>query len=232
VPRRARRSDRARTSKVGRLPSLRERTLADRDNVKTCWNNFERRQGACPDAWRGQLKELYKSLRQLVVFPLKRFVQDLVRSRIERFHSTLIAGANQDRGPAVDISFVAPLPKCHLFHALSHAPLFADFTNGGFVSGGHCPIPSASPKPGQSARYVLSGCVSYFTLGTELRAATCRTRLPPLDCEHSMNYVHGLFSSVGAMTMVRALVEEAATLASLALFLGMIAIWAQVIATL
>jgi len=32
--------------------------------------------------------------------------------------------------------------------------------------------------------------------------------------------------------MVRALVEEAATLASLSLFLGMIAIWAQVIATL
>ena len=32
--------------------------------------------------------------------------------------------------------------------------------------------------------------------------------------------------------MVRALVEEAATLASLTLFLGMIAIWAQVIATL
>ena len=32
--------------------------------------------------------------------------------------------------------------------------------------------------------------------------------------------------------MVRAVVEEAATLASLALFLGMIAIWAQVIATL
>jgi hypothetical protein len=32
--------------------------------------------------------------------------------------------------------------------------------------------------------------------------------------------------------MVRAVVEEAATLASLSLFLGMIAIWAQVIATL
>jgi hypothetical protein len=32
--------------------------------------------------------------------------------------------------------------------------------------------------------------------------------------------------------MVRVLVEEAAALASLALFLGMIAIWAQVIATL
>ena len=49
-----------------------------------------------------------------------------------------------------------------------------------------------------------------------------------------MNYVHDLFLSrwgVGNI-MVRALVEEAATLASLALFLGMIAIWAQVIATL
>jgi hypothetical protein len=32
--------------------------------------------------------------------------------------------------------------------------------------------------------------------------------------------------------MVRAVVEEAATLASLTLFLGMIAIWAQVIAAL
>jgi hypothetical protein len=33
-------------------------------------------------------------------------------------------------------------------------------------------------------------------------------------------------------TMFRAIVSEAAALASLALFLGMIAIWAQVIATL
>jgi hypothetical protein len=57
--------------------------------------------------------------------------------------------------------------------------------------------------------------------------------LPALDCEHIMNYVHGLFLSSGEWEiMVRALVEEAATLASLALFLGMIAIWAQIIATL
>jgi len=39
-------------------------------------------------------------------------------------------------------------------------------------------------------------------------------------------------SVVWELNMVRAVVEEAATLASLALFLGMIAIWAQVIATL
>ena len=54
-----------------------------------------------------------------------------------------------------------------------------------------------------------------------------------LTLERIMNYVHGLFLSVrGVGTMVRAVVEEAATLASLALFLGMIAIWAQVIAAL
>jgi hypothetical protein len=57
------------------------------------------------------------------------------------------------------------LPKCHLFHALSHAPLFADFTNSEFVSGGHRPIPRRRPSRGQSARYVLRGCVSYLTRG-------------------------------------------------------------------
>jgi hypothetical protein len=39
-------------------------------------------------------------------------------------------------------------------------------------------------------------------------------------------------SKQGELTMFRAIVEEAAALASLALFLGMIAIWAQVFATL
>lgn len=46
-----------------------------------------------------------------------------------------------------------------------------------------------------------------------------------------MNYVHSLFQSWGVGVMVRAVVEDAATLASLALFLGMVAIWAQVIAS-
>jgi hypothetical protein len=36
--------------------------------------------------------------------------------------------------------------------------------------------------------------------------------------------------SIGRVVMVRAVVEEAAALASLTLFIGMIAIWAQVIA--
>ena len=60
----------------------------------------------------------------------------------------------------------------------------------------------------------------------------CPNQTLALDCEHIMNYVHDLFLEGEWEIMVRALVEEAATLASLALFLGMIAIWAQVIATL
>jgi hypothetical protein len=47
-----------------------------------------------------------------------------------------------------------------------------------------------------------------------------------------MNYVHFSFRVWELDVMVRAVVEEAATLASLALFLGMVAIWAQVIAAL
>jgi hypothetical protein len=53
----------------------------------------------------------------------------------------------------------------------------------------------------------------------------------PLTPEHIRNYVLVLFQCGGDEDMVRAVVEEAATLASLALFLGMIAIWAQVIAS-
>ena len=40
------------------------------------------------------------------------------------------------------------------------------------------------------------------------------------------------FSDTTVSNMGRAIVEEIATLASLALFVGMVAIWAQVIATL
>ena len=50
-----------------------------------------------------------------------------------------------------------------------------------------------------------------------------------LTPEHFKTYVPFSFQEG---SMVRALMEEAVALASLALFLGMIAIWAQVIATL
>ena len=52
-----------------------------------------------------------------------------------------------------------------------------------------------------------------------------------LTLEHSVNYVPSLFRC-GGLHMFRAVVEEAAALASLALFIGMIAIWVQVIAVL
>ena len=51
-----------------------------------------------------------------------------------------------------------------------------------------------------------------------------------LTLEQKENYVRPSFL-LGEAIMFRSLIEEAAALASLALFLGMIAIWAQVIAT-
>jgi hypothetical protein len=57
----------------------------------------------------------------------------------------------------------------------------------------------------------------------------CSTQQVVLTPEHFRTYVPSLFQEG---SMVRALTEEAVALASLALFLGMIAIWAQVIATL
>jgi hypothetical protein len=50
-----------------------------------------------------------------------------------------------------------------------------------------------------------------------------------LTPEQTLNYV--LYSFM-ENTMVRAVVEEAAALASITLFLGMIAVWAQVLGTL
>jgi hypothetical protein len=52
-----------------------------------------------------------------------------------------------------------------------------------------------------------------------------------LDTEQMANYVLLLFR-YGEGAMFRAVVEEAAALASLALFIGIIAIWVQVIAVL
>jgi hypothetical protein len=49
--------------------------------------------------------------------------------------------------------------------------------------------------------------------------------------EHIRNNVLHMFL-VRRCTMFRAVVEEASALASLAMFLGMIAVWAQVIAAL
>jgi hypothetical protein len=50
-----------------------------------------------------------------------------------------------------------------------------------------------------------------------------------LTKEHNMNYVR---SSFREDFMFRAVVEEAAALTSIALFLGMIAVWAQVISAM
>jgi hypothetical protein len=72
-------------------------------------------------------------------------------------------------------------------------------------------------------------------------ASTARTRFetnaagiekigrPPLTPEHNMNYVLYTFYMEG--NVIRAVVEEAAALVSIALFIGMIAIWAEVVSS-
>ena len=52
-----------------------------------------------------------------------------------------------------------------------------------------------------------------------------------LTLEQKVNYVLPSFQSEEE-AMIRSLIEEAAALTSLALFIGMVVIWAQVIATL
>jgi hypothetical protein len=53
----------------------------------------------------------------------------------------------------------------------------------------------------------------------------------PLTLERNTNYVPCSFSH-GEVVMFRAVVEEAAALASVTLFLGMLAVWVQVFAVL
>ena len=55
--------------------------------------------------------------------------------------------------------------------------------------------------------------------------------IAPLTLERNTNYVLCSFSH-REVVMFRAVVEEAAALASVSLFLGMLAVWAQVFAVL
>jgi hypothetical protein len=55
--------------------------------------------------------------------------------------------------------------------------------------------------------------------------------IAPLTPEQNTNYVLCSFL-LGEVFMIRAVVEEAAALASVSLFLGMLAVWAQVFAVL
>jgi hypothetical protein len=49
--------------------------------------------------------------------------------------------------------------------------------------------------------------------------------------EHNKNNIHSSFLS-GEVIMFRAVVEEAAALASISLFIGMLAVWVQVFAAI
>jgi hypothetical protein len=68
-----------------------------------------------------------------------------------------------------------------------------------------------------------------------ITSATNGTRAFPRvgrEKAHSSTRTRWIFGNCWGENMGRAIVEEIATLASLALFVGMVAIWAQVLATL
>ena len=53
-----------------------------------------------------------------------------------------------------------------------------------------------------------------------------------LTLEQKRNNVLSMFQASGRQTMLKVFVEEAAALASIALFVGMVAVWAQVLSQL
>jgi hypothetical protein len=71
-------------------------------------------------------------------------------------------------------------------------------------------------------------------LNLSITRATNETRAFPGSGgkAHSSTRTRRILGNWGVSKMGRAIVEEIATLASLALFVGMIAMWAQVLATL
>jgi hypothetical protein len=85
------------------------------------------------------------------------------------------------------------------------------------------------------ARLLTINLVLGVQLNLSITSATNETRAFPRvgrEKAHSSTRTRWIFGHCRVSNMGRAIVEEIATLASLALFVGMVAIWAQVIATL
>jgi hypothetical protein len=85
-------------------------------------------------------------------------------------------------------------------------------------------MPPADPAPKSTCGTTVLPATVHFKFS--LRTAPIST----LTQEQKGNYVPASF--LKEVIMFRAFVEEAAALTSLALFVGMIAVWAQLIATL
>ena len=93
------------------------------------------------------------------------------------------------------------------------------------------PAPIAdSPNPTNVPKRPLCMVNCYHdTIRPEVVALLKMAQSHRLTKEHTMNYVPPSFRED---IMFRAVVEEAAALASITLFLGMIAVWAQVISAM
>ena len=82
------------------------------------------------------------------------------------------------------------------------------------------------PEPSKGRTFRSTGNCCALTTGVILQT----DRLPPLDSQNKKGTMFLICSHiVGSRTMLRMFVEEAAALASITLFVAMIAVWAQVI---
>jgi hypothetical protein len=98
------------------------------------------------------------------------------------------------------------------------------------IATGETPDRDPTPEEGVKTPLRLSGSLlPRLTKPFLSRSAFKLTRYPPLDSENKKGTMFCIRSSSGRAAMLKIFVQEAAALASITLFVGMIAVWAQLI---
>ena len=77
----------------------------------------------------------------LVVFAPKYFVDDLVGAWLQRSGAAIVAGADRNRGAAMDVAPVAPLTKRYVFNVLDDLAFATRAATGRSFLGGHSSVP-------------------------------------------------------------------------------------------
>jgi hypothetical protein len=85
-------------------------------------------------------------LRQLTVFALKGFIENLLRSRLKRFSATEIANANCYHRAKMDIALIAPLSKFQFFQGTDQPPIATEIAKREIAPGCQLP-PRVTWKP-------------------------------------------------------------------------------------
>jgi len=76
-----------------------------------------------------------RSLRQLVVFPLKSLIHSLLGSRLKGSSAARNTNTDRQHHAKMDIAFFAPLSKFHFFQGTDESPLVAKITDNESIVG-------------------------------------------------------------------------------------------------